>query len=57
MNWLISSVGVLLFTMAFPVSCLAANEASFAYGAGRIFGFVFLAVLAFLGIKKLMRKS
>jgi len=39
-----------------PIAALATQSGSSAYGAGRIVGYVFLAVLALLVIRKLMKK-
>ena len=57
MNWLISSVLVFLFTIVFPISCLAEDGVGSSYKAGQIFGYFFVAVLVFLIIKKIMGKS
>ena len=47
---------VAVSTSMTPKVLLAAESGSSAYGAGRLVGYVFLAVLAFLIIRKLMKK-
>ena len=47
---------VAVSTAMAPMLSLAAQSGSSAYGAGRLVGYVFLAVLAFLIIRKLMKK-
>jgi hypothetical protein len=39
-----------------PIAALATQSGSSAYGAGRVVGYIFLAVLAILVIRKLMKK-
>jgi hypothetical protein len=56
MNRLTSSVVIFGFTTLFPNVCLAVDKTSSSYKIGQVFGIIFLIVIAFLIIKKIIGK-
>jgi hypothetical protein len=57
MNRSILSVIIFWVAVLFPNTCLAVDQTSGSYKAGQVFGTIFLIVIAFLIVKKIMRKS